>query len=64
MLNGKEYPDVTNKEFRAFIVAGEESGDVHGAQLIAAIRRQQPGATFMGMGGDAMQSEGMEVLFS
>lgn len=62
MLNGKEYPDVTNKEFRAFIVAGEESGDVHGAQLIAAIRRQQPGATFMGMGGDAMQSEGMEVL--
>ncbi len=62
MLNGKEHPEVTNKEFRVFIVAGEESGDTHGAQLIAAVTRQRPQTTFMGLGGDAMRSEGMEIL--
>jgi lipid-A-disaccharide synthase len=62
MLNGKEHPDGANKELRVFVVAGEESGDAHGAQLIAAINRQQPRVTFMGLGGDAMQSKGMEIL--
>lgn len=45
-----------------FLVAGEESGDLHGANLIESIKTQCPGATFIGHGGDRMRSAGMEVL--
>jgi len=42
---------------RAFLVAlvsGEASGDAHGAELMAAIRRLDPGARLHGAGGPKM----------
>ncbi|HSG91264.1 MAG TPA: lipid-A-disaccharide synthase [Pseudomonadales bacterium] len=44
------------------LLAGEASGDLLGASLIAAIRRQRPGATFVGVGGPRMRAEGLECL--
>ncbi len=44
------------------IVAGEASGDILGARLMAAIREQRPEARFCGVGGDSMLAEGMELL--
>ena len=41
-----------------FLSAGEASGDVYGAQLIAKLRQQLPGATFTGLGGLAMEAAG------
>jgi len=46
---------------RFFLVAGEESGDLHGSKLIEAIKEKSPSAEFIGHGGDKMKSAGMEV---
>lgn len=45
-----------------YLIAGEASGDLHAAQLIAALRALDPDAQFRGIGGDAMQREGMTLL--
>jgi lipid-A-disaccharide synthase len=46
------------------IVAGEASGDLLGAHLMAALRAHLPGARFIGVGGARMQSEGLDSLYS
>jgi lipid-A-disaccharide synthase len=45
------------------IVAGEVSGDMHAAGLIAEIKKIKPGIRFSGIGGDRMISEGFQALF-
>lgn len=45
-----------------FLIAGERSGDLHGGNLIQAIRSQDPQAQIQGWGGDQMKNEGMETL--
>ena len=47
-----------------FLIAGERSGDLHGSNLIQAIRSNDPSAQLKGWGGDLMQEAGMEVLVS
>jgi len=45
-------------------VAGEASGDLHGARLAAEMKILWPGVTIRGMGGHRMASEGVEILVS
>lgn len=42
---------------RYFLSAGEASGDLHAAQLVAALRKADPSAVFAFLGGDMMASE-------
>lgn len=47
-----------------FLVACEPSGDVLGARLMAALRKQLHGhVRFAGVGGERMQAEGLQTLF-
>ncbi|WP_417581444.1 lipid-A-disaccharide synthase [Pelagibacterium sp.] len=46
-----------------FILAGEASGDRIGANLIAGLRRVFPELSVAGVGGDAMEGEGLTSLF-
>src|SRR5690606_2480942 len=39
-----------------YIIAGETSGDLHGANLIKALQQEDPAATFRFLGGDAMEA--------
>ena len=44
------------------IVAGEASADLHGANLVRAMRRLEPSIRFRGIGGAGMESQGAEIL--
>jgi lipid-A-disaccharide synthase len=44
------------------LVAGEASGDLHGAALCHALRQLSPSCRLLGMGGARMAAEGMDVL--
>lgn len=45
-----------------FLLAGERSGDLHGANLIRAIRRHDPQAELRAWGGDDMEAAGATLL--
>jgi len=44
-----------------FFLAGEASGDLHGAKLVAALRERDPALRCIGMGGPRMAEAGMEI---
>jgi len=44
------------------VVAGEASGDLHGARLISELRRRVPGLRTFGLGGDEMRAAGLEAV--
>src|SRR5688500_8740168 len=48
---------------RIALCAGEASGDLLGAGLIAELRKRYPDAQFAGIGGDAMRGAGMDTWF-
>jgi lipid-A-disaccharide synthase len=48
---------------RIFFVAGETSGDAHGARLIHALRAQDPELQCEGLGGVQMAAAGMELRY-
>lgn len=48
---------------RYYIIAGEPSGDLHGSNLVAAIKGNDKKAVFRGCGGDMMKKQGVDLLF-
>ena len=44
------------------MVAGEASGDQHGAKVVAAMRRMNPELFFCGIGGGSMKAAGVRIL--
>jgi lipid-A-disaccharide synthase len=46
-----------------YLIAGEQSGDVLGARLMRAITVQRPDIAFAGIGGGAMEAQGLNSLF-
>lgn len=47
---------------KVLLVAGEASGDVHGAELVSALRHLDPSVEVYGVGGDKLRAAGMHVL--
>ncbi|MBO9619013.1 MAG: lipid-A-disaccharide synthase [Niabella sp.] len=53
---------MSNKKHKYYIIAGEASGDLHGGNLVAALKTLEPDCEIRGWGGDKMQAAGMEVV--
>ena len=45
------------------IIAGEASGDLHGASLIRELKKLDSSLKIFGVGGNKMQAEGMELIY-
>ena len=54
----------TNKTYKYYFIAGEASGDLHGGNLIKAIKTLNPSIGFYGIGGRSMEKEGLRSLVS
>jgi lipid-A-disaccharide synthase len=48
---------------KILMVAGEASGDLHGAHLLEAIHRIDPQVHVYGVGGEGLARQGMEILY-
>ena len=54
---------MTGKQpLKIFIVAGEESGDLHGSKLVHAINKHTTNIQFTGHGGDRMANENVQII--
>jgi len=47
---------------KVMLVAGEASGDLHGSNLVKAVREIAPGLSFYGVGGKLLREAGSEIL--
>lgn len=45
-----------------YLIAGEASGDLHGANLIRQLKKQHPNSSFRAWGGDRMEAAGANVV--
>lgn len=52
-----------SRKKKVMIIAGEASGDLHGARLVAAMQAENPDLSFCGMGGKELGAVGVELLF-
>ena len=48
---------------KILIIAGEESGDLHGCHLVQALKSLHPNLEFFGMGGKKMRNAGVKTFF-
>jgi len=56
--------DQVDRQKQIMIIAGEVSGDMHGANLVREARKQDSTIRFAGIGGDAMEREGVHILIN
>ena len=47
---------------RYYFIAGEASGDLHGANLITCLKQEDPSAQMRGWGGELMAQAGMNLV--
>ena len=48
--------------YKFMIIAGESSGDAHGAELVSQLKTSVPDCIVFGIGGEKMRAAGMEIL--
>ena len=59
-----EEVSVVGKNKTIMIVAGEASGDMHGASLVREMLKIDPALNFYGIGGNRMQDAGVKLLIN
>src|SRR5881409_2758585 len=55
-------PAAPARRYRVLLVAGEASGDLHGADLLAALRTRLPEVEVFGIGGERLREAGMATV--
>ncbi|MBQ3695842.1 MAG: lipid-A-disaccharide synthase [Alphaproteobacteria bacterium] len=49
---------------KVYLIAGEPSGDLLGARVMHALKKLEPDVQIFGVGGESMQTEGLQSLFN
>ena len=62
MAAGIPYGKSPADPLKVMIIAGETSGDHHGAMLVAAMRQIDDNIVFFGIGGRAMAQQGVQIV--
>ncbi len=57
------FPPAAGPRVDLLIVAGEHSGDEHGARLVMELRQRQPGLVVAALGGPRLAAAGAQLLF-
>lgn len=52
------------RELNVFFIAGENSGDIHGSNLLRAMKRYHPAVNAVGLGGPDLQRAGMNLRYN
>ena len=47
---------------RYYIISGEQSGDMHAANLVASLKKKDENADFRAWGGDRLKEEGVTLV--
>src|SRR5437870_13256023 len=55
-------PAAPARRYRVLLVAGEASGDLHGADLLTALRARVPDVEVFGIGGERLREVGMQTV--
>jgi lipid-A-disaccharide synthase len=58
--NGHSFKSGVSKS--VVIIAGEASADLHGSNLVTAMKRLDPGIVFSGIGGTKMEQAGVKII--
>ncbi|MEE2862731.1 MAG: lipid-A-disaccharide synthase [Gemmatimonadota bacterium] len=53
---------LTDSKPTILVLAGETSGDLHAAKVVAELRVRNPNVRFLGMGGPKMKAQGVELF--
>lgn len=53
---------MNKSQIKIALIAGEDSGDLLGADLIQNLKKLRPDIEFIGVGGDKMQAQGMQLI--
>ncbi len=61
-MNSVPVSNTTAASNQIMIVAGEASADMHGASLVAALKKHQADLRICGVGGPALAEQGVEIL--
>ncbi|MFI5252671.1 MAG: lipid-A-disaccharide synthase [Bacteroidota bacterium] len=48
---------------KVLMIAGEASGDLHGAGVVKELKKLDPSVSIFGIGGDKMEAAGMELIY-
>ncbi len=63
MLDCSEFPVLERERvMKIIIIAGETSGDIHGAALARELKFLRPGTVMKGIGGSRMKAEGVQLF--
>ncbi len=62
MAGDEQYAKSPSVPLSVMIIAGETSGDHHGAGLVAAMRKIDGNIAFFGIGGRAMAQQGVQIV--
>ncbi len=60
---GPVFPPPQTAKTDLLIIAGEHSGDEHGARLVSALRRARPGLAIAALGGVKLEKAGAQLLY-